>query len=39
MKSIEECIEEKLLKKDVPDLEKAKKSLETVEHKLDVAKR
>jgi len=36
--NIEECEEEGLLKKTSPDIEKAKRSLEMAEHKLELAK-
>jgi uncharacterized protein (UPF0332 family) len=36
---IHECIEKRLLKKDVPDIDKAKKSLDTADHKLSIAKK
>ncbi|MBW2989534.1 HEPN domain-containing protein [Candidatus Woesearchaeota archaeon] len=37
--NLEECFEKGLLKKDIESEEKARKSVETARHKLDIAKR
>jgi len=37
--NIDECIAKGLLKRDKPDIEKAKKSIETAKYKLEIAKR
>ncbi|MBI2079371.1 HEPN domain-containing protein [Candidatus Micrarchaeota archaeon] len=39
MTTLEACIENGLIRKDVPDLQKAKNSLKTAEHNLDLAQR